>query len=379
MSNLAEKKEPTVFEKAAPRFKEIAPTNMVFEAECRFMQQLMAGSRDLPMCTPKSLYGALVNVAALGLTLNPAEKYAYLISRNFKLPDETWEKRAYLEPSYMGLLKLATDSGIVEWVQAYIVYEQDEFIDNGAGLRPTHTYNAFSKDRGKFVGSYCVAKLQSGDFLTTIMPEDEVMSIRARNESVKKGKKSTWDSDFNEMAKKAVIRRAFKTWPRSDGTRFAEAVQISNDNEGFEPITTAPDIAGYTSDQKAYFDQLIEQSDAIGMYLFSLSFDLTDASGPGASAWISLYHSFERGTKGKYQQLVTELTGKGRSLIEGYAASIAACVDSQDVDGMRELIDELTSDALEKACELTTELHGTPYTEINELMGHADNGSNTAE
>src|SRR5690606_28649385 len=106
-------------------------------------------------------------------------------------------------------------------VQANVVHENDEFIDNGPGQRPTHKYNAFSKDRGPFAGVYAVAKTRTGDYLTTIMAADEVNGIMARSEAYKafkekkKGNGGPWVSDFEEMAKKSVVRRGFKMWPKT--------------------------------------------------------------------------------------------------------------------------------------------------------------------
>lgn len=367
--NEASDNQLTVFQKAEPRFLELSDGKMKFEAESRFVMQLLAQNKTLAEAakqSPKSLYSAIINIASIGLTLNPAEKFAYLIPRNVKIADGVWEKRVYFEPSYMGLIKLATDSGIVEWVHSNVVYEKDKFTDNGAGEKPEHRYNAFSKERGKFVGVYCVAKLKSGDYLTTLMPEDEVLSIKARNESVKKGYKCIWDTDFNEMAKKAVVRRAFKMWPRSDGTRFADAVQLSNENEGFELLITSPNI-GYSKDEKEHLDYLIEKGDSLGMYAFSKKFDISDASSSGASIWTSLYHSFKKGEKGKYQKIIELLIQQGREKISQYAAQIKDCLDQDDGLGFAEIKEELSQESFNIACEEAEKNYGADPRQIIEF------------
>ena len=343
MSELAE-----LIEETQPRFEQLAPAHIQYRAEAGFAVQLLKNNSYLRKAanqSPQSLQQAIVNIASIGLTLNPAEKLAYLIPRSVKVNDSQWELRIFLEPSYVGLMRLATDAGSIKWVQAKCVYANDMFYDNGAGEKPSHTYDPFSKDRGEFVGVYCVAKTSEGDYLTTIMPDDEVQSIKARNESVKKGKQSTWDSDFSEMAKKAVIRRAFKTWPRSDERRLSEAVHLSNENEGFEPILTSPALH-YTADQKEYLDQLIENSDAMGMYLFEHSLCDGDPTSPGASIWTSLTHSFERGQKGKYQAVIKALGDKGRSIIHDYVQSIEQSI-GDDNGAVLELIGELDTQSLD--------------------------------
>lgn len=311
------------------RFKQVAPSAISYEAEKGFAMQLLTNNDYLMKVAkgnPTSLAQAITNVAAIGLSLNPAEKLAYLIPRNMKEGNK-WVSRIFLEPSYMGLCKLATNTGSIEWIHANCVYATDTFTDNGPGEKPTHTYNAFSKDRGAFVGVYCTAKTHTGDYLTTVMTEDEVNGIMERSEAVKshrnnKGSGGPWISDFNEQAKKTVVRRGFKMWPRSDMNRMAEAVNLSNENEGFEPILTSPAIRDFTGEQKGFFDQMIENSDALGMYVFSESFDLNDATSAGAGVWTNLLHSFEKGTKGKYQRIVEDLRNKGESLFLDYVQQI---------------------------------------------------------
>jgi recombination protein RecT len=232
------------------RFHAIAPAAIRFEAEKGFAVQLLKNNEYLMSVAqnhPQSLQQALTNVAAIGLSLNPAEKQAYLITRTVSVNvngQKKYQTRIFLEPSYMGLIKLATDSGSIKWVQALPVYSNDEFTFMGVGVKPEHKFNPFAKpdDRGEFIGVYCVAKTSDGDFLPTMMSAEQVHSIRDRSESwkaYKAGKAKSggpWESDFIEQAKKTVIRNAFKTWPRSDLNRMAHAVDLSNINEGFEPI-----------------------------------------------------------------------------------------------------------------------------------------------
>jgi len=272
------------------------------------------------------LQAAICNVAAIGLSLNPAEKLAYLIPRNMKV-DNKWVNKIFLEPSYMGLIRLATNSGSIQWANAALVYADDVFIDNGMGDKPEHKYTAFGK-RGSVVGAYCVAKTSGGDYLTTIMSLDEINGIMERSESVKKARKDNkpifgpWASDWGEQAKKTVIRRAFKTWPRSD-SRMAEAVHLSNENEGFEPILTAPDMDKYTAKAKEFFDQIMQDDDDLEMYVLQQTTPRQE--------FTSLYHSFpdynkltkeqkSNGGKGKgfYQKIIDELLRTGDIKFDDY-------------------------------------------------------------
>lgn len=327
---------------ASKRFTELAPPTMKYEAEKGFALQLLRNNdylMSVAQGAPMSLQYAITNVAAIGLSLNPAEKLAYLVPRTVKINGK-YEKRIFLDPSYAGLIKLATDSGSIEWAQARCVYEADDFTDNGIGEKPTHQYKAFSKDRGPFVGVYCVAKTKSGDYLTTLMDAAAVLSIRDRSEAWKQKQSGPWLTDFEEMAKKSVMRQAWKTWPKTDERRMerlAAAVNISNENEGFEPILTSPSLGENSLDQKQYFDQLIEKSDALGMYVFVQS--LRDKNQD--SVVTNLYHSFEKGQKGKYQRIIDQLLQSGESQFRDYVDGIRTALEGDDKGGFDQLASEL--------------------------------------
>jgi len=76
-----------VLEQTQERFVSIAPQHMKYDSERGFALQILKGNDYLMNAAkshPSSLQAALVNVAAIGLSLNPAEKPAYLIALNVK-------------------------------------------------------------------------------------------------------------------------------------------------------------------------------------------------------------------------------------------------------------------------------------------------------
>lgn len=327
---------------AESTFREIAPHSMEYTAEVEFAMQLLQNNAYLMKVAsecPRSLVSALKNVAAIGLSLNPAKKEAYLIPRSIKTGDNKWESRLFLEPSYMGLCNIATNTGSIDWVQARCVYADDEFIDNGVGEKPTHIYDAFSDDRGKMVGSYCVAKTETGAYLVNIMTKTQLDSIRDRSEAWKNGKKGPWATDPVQMCLKAVIRQGFKTWPKTDKfARLEQAVHISNENEGFEPLVVSnPEMTDYTALQKSYFNQLIEKSDAIGMFCFKQSIPV--------GVYISLYNSFESEIT-KYKKIVAELERSGSAQTLECQQAIEEAVGNDDEMGARQVIEDLSEEAV---------------------------------
>lgn len=213
----------------------LADRSINFEREAGFAIQILTSNdyiTKLALSDRQSVANAVTNIAAIGISLNPAKKQAYLVPRKGKI---------CLDISYMGLIDLAVQSGSILWAQADLVYAADAFTLNGFDRPPTHSYNPFSKDRGEMIGAYVVVKTHSGDYLTDCMSKDEIDSIKNRSESVKAGKQSPWDTDYGEMAKKTVVKRAYKYWPKNDRLDAAIHHLNTDGGEGLAVTQHAPE------------------------------------------------------------------------------------------------------------------------------------------
>lgn len=199
--------------------------SMVWAKESGFAMQVIEKSTALQACPLDSIRKAIINVASIGLSLNPAEKLAYIIPR---------KGVACLDISYRGLVKIATDSGSIIWAKAMIVRETDDFKFKGVDEKPQHTFNAFSteKDRGKIVGGYSIAKLHNGDYLVDTMTIAEIDEIK-NTSSAKNGPWKNWPE---EMMKKTLLRRGSKSWPITD--RFMAAEAAINEHQGLTSLAT---------------------------------------------------------------------------------------------------------------------------------------------
>ncbi|HHE5967879.1 TPA: recombinase RecT [Citrobacter braakii] len=174
------------------------------------------------LSNPTSAQNAIINVAAIGITLNPASKLAYLVPR---------DGMVCLDISYMGLLHLAQSTGSIKWGQCKLVYSNDTYESNGLDTAPTHKYNAFG-DRGEVVGGYCTVKTADGDYLTEEMSLAEIKATEATS----KAKNGPWKNFWEEMARKTIVKRASKYWPRAE--RLDNAIHVINEDEGIfqEPV-----------------------------------------------------------------------------------------------------------------------------------------------
>lgn len=214
-----------------------------FNKEISFAIQHIAKNPYLKECDPNTVLRSVVNLAQVGLTLNPISKYAYLIPR-YNSKNRTLE--CVLDPDYRGLVKLLTDTGVVKSIEARVVYEGDELDFDYASEKKVSKHKPYflcGKDRGKIICVYSLATLKDDSFHVEIMPFSDVTDIRDRSESYKafkdgKIKTCIWVSDESEMCRKTVIKRHYKYLPKSDGMeKFERAVELDNEVNGFsEPV-----------------------------------------------------------------------------------------------------------------------------------------------
>lgn len=171
---------------------------------------------------PASMQNAIINIAAIGISLNPAMKHAYLVPR--KLGKNL---SVCLDISYQGLMHIAMSSGAIEWGQAKLVYANDTYTNNGIDKAPTHTQDTFGA-KGEIVGVYCTVKTKSGDYLTEEM---DIAAIRKVQDS-SKAKTGPWSNWWEEMARKTVVKRAYKYWPKAE--TVGAAIEVINAHEGID-------------------------------------------------------------------------------------------------------------------------------------------------
>lgn len=237
----------------------LAAPSIKFEAEAGFAIQILSKSDyalGMAMKNRQSVVDAVTNVAAIGISLNPAKKQAYLVPR---------DNQICLDISYMGLIDLAVDCGSILWAQANLVYASENFKINGFDKPPVHERNPLAKDKGELIGAYVVAKTRDGDYLTDVMSIDEIYAIRDRSSAwkawVSKQKKCPWVTDEGEMCRKTVVKRGSKYWPRiSNDDRFQKAIHHLNTDgeEGLAELhapsagaVEAFDLAGYIAQANA--------------------------------------------------------------------------------------------------------------------------------
>lgn len=192
------------------------PQVMTPERFTRIALSAVSNTPKLGNCTPQSFLGAMMNAAQLGLEPNTPLGQAYLI------PFENRKKgvtECQFQIGYKGLIDLAYRSGEVKMIDAQTVYENDEF-EYELGIDPVLKHKPARTNRGNPIYFYATFKLTNGG------QGFQVMSIEDVREHAKKYSKTynngPWQTNFEEMAKKTVLKKLLKYAPLK--TEFVKQV-----------------------------------------------------------------------------------------------------------------------------------------------------------
>jgi phage RecT family recombinase len=201
---------------------------MKFAAERAFALEAIKRSPLLAECSPASVHNALLDVAFIGLTLSPVLSYCYLIPYRDKRRDTV---TATVKISYRGLLNLCYRAGVIRSLQADVVRENDPvFKVRRTALGTDFEHIQARKDRGEITHAYATALFASGGHHVEIMDARQIEAVERFAKS--KGGGQAWGGPFREeMAKKAVIRRAWKSWPSDPALAHAADVM-----DRYEPV-----------------------------------------------------------------------------------------------------------------------------------------------
>ncbi len=247
------------FRAAANRYRYVAIGDLKWSRERVFVQGLIAKSPKLKHAIPETVCDAILHAGSIGLTFNPAKQLCYLIPRGIKRGSDV--QIAYASPSYRGLIALAVGGQMIQWAKAEIVFDADHFEDLGPLAAPEHRpasgRNVKRTEKDAFA-VYCVAKLHDGTIFREIMDRDQVYKVRFMSEQPGS---LMWDPEkfWHEGWKKAVLRRASKTWPATSEA-FDIAIDNLNRNEGIiiEGEKADAPVETITKKQKQQLHDLLE-------------------------------------------------------------------------------------------------------------------------
>ena len=196
--------------------KKALPSVLTPERFTRITLTALSSNPRLRECTPQSFLGAMMSAAQLGLEPNSQLGQAYLIPfRN----NGKGCMECQFQIGYKGMIDLFYRSSEASSLTAQVVYENDTF-EYELGLEPKLRHIPAEGDRGQAVKVYAVFHLKNGGYGFEVMSMDDVKKHAKRySKSFGNG---PWQTNFEEMAKKTVLKRCLKMAPMS--TDFARAI-----------------------------------------------------------------------------------------------------------------------------------------------------------
>ena len=192
--------------------KKALPSVITPERFTRIVLSALSTNPKLAQTTPQSFLGAMMTAAQLGLEPNTPLGQAYLIPfKNHGVLE------CQFQLGYKGLIDLAYRSGEVSVIQAQVVYDNDDF-SYSFGLNPELKHIPAKSDRGDAIAVYAMFRTKDGGYGFEVMSMDDIRA-HARKYSKAYGN-GPWQTNFEEMAKKTVLKRVLKYAPlKSDFVR----------------------------------------------------------------------------------------------------------------------------------------------------------------
>lgn len=198
------------------QIKKALPSVLTGERFSRMILTAMSSTPQLQQCTPKSFLGAMMQAAQLGVEPNTPLGQAYLIP---------YKNKGALECSfqlgYKGLIDLAYRSGEVKDIQAHEVRENDVF-EYELGLDPKLKHVPATSNRGPVVMYYAVFHTKDGGYGFEVMSAEDIKEHAKKYSKAYSSGYSPWTTNFDEMAKKTVLKKCLKYAPLK--TEFVRAM-----------------------------------------------------------------------------------------------------------------------------------------------------------
>ncbi|HJX80812.1 MAG TPA: RecT family recombinase [Candidatus Udaeobacter sp.] len=180
-------------------------------------------SADLRACLTTqagkiSMIRALQRAAATGLSLNPQEGKAALVPINGKV--EYW-------PMKNGIIDLAHESGKVDYIAAETVFAKDTFALKKTAKGDDYEFSPALAGRGEPVAYFAVVALTGGRSIVKYMDKAQIEAHKQKYAKGLSGSKSAWNTNFNGMAEKTVLKALLKSVYL--GSKVQKAIDIDDE------------------------------------------------------------------------------------------------------------------------------------------------------
>jgi len=205
------------------------PKHMNADRFLRIALTSMSKNPSLYQCTERSLFGAVVQCAQLGLETDDNRGQAYLIPFKNK---GVYEVNLWF--GYRGLLELVYRTGKVIDIFAQVVHRNDVFeFQHGIGGDEYFRHRPdLGDDPGELMAVYVKVHFTAGHERFAVMSRREVMKA-AQSSSAFKSNSGPWFTHTEEMWKKTALRQICKSVQSIPGSMPTHPVRFSNRHQGY--------------------------------------------------------------------------------------------------------------------------------------------------
>lgn len=196
---------------------------------------LVNSDANLQKCQPISVIQACVMAATMDLPVDKNLGYAWVVPYNTK----NGGKLAAFQIGYKGYIQLALRSGQYKAINVIDVHEGELVKWNP--LTEEFEIDFQAKKSDAVIGYAGYFELLNGFRKAVYWSREEIVEHRKRFSKTKSG--GVWDSDFDAMARKTVIRNLLSKWgilSIAMQTAVSADERLDND-EAQEPVLVNPD------------------------------------------------------------------------------------------------------------------------------------------
>ena len=182
------------------------------------------GNSALRTCNPMTILGSAMVAATLDLPVVPTLGLAYIVP---------YKGQCQFQLGYKGLIELAERSGQFKNIIDEVVYEGQLVKKNK--FTGEYEFDEDAKKSDEIVGYMARMDLINGFSKTIFWTKEEVEAhARKFSQAYRGGKSSPWQSDFDAMARKTVLKALFAKYaPKSvaiqQAIKFDQAIVKPND------------------------------------------------------------------------------------------------------------------------------------------------------
>lgn len=210
------------------------------------------GNNMLRNADPMTVVGSAMVAATLQLPIVPTLGMAYIIP---------YGRAAQFQIGYKGLLRLAERSGQVKNIIDEVVYDGQLVRKNK--FTGEYVFDEDAKKSDSIIGYMARLELTNGFAKTVYWTKEEVEAHAKRfSQAYQKGRQSPWKSDFDQMARKTVLKALISKYAPLD---IAMQQAIRFDQAVVKPTTDNVEDAEFTIDcfDTEYVDNEPQPTEAV--------------------------------------------------------------------------------------------------------------------